>query len=241
MSLIPLPPTLVPFLEPYLPCNDKVFITLTYAQSLDSRISSKPGVQTKISHLETKTMTHYLRSKHDGIMVGIGTVLADDPKLNCRFEGGKSPVPIILDPRGKWIYHKSQLRKICDSNQGKPPVIIIDEETEFDPESVEVLEKQGGKIIKLPLNQPNNWDIIIGALSEHGLKSIMIEGGAKVINDLLIYKKNNKTVINSLIITIGPVFLGKEGVEVSPSNHVSLSNIKWWSGIQDSIMCATIE
>lgn len=241
MSLIPLPPSLVPFLEPFLPVNDEVFITLTYAQSLDSRISSKPGVQTKISHLETKTMTHYLRSKHDGILVGIGTVLADDPKLNCRYEGVNSPVPIVLDPHGKWVYHKSQLRKICDGNQGKPPVIIIDEDSQLDDESVKVLAQQGGKILQLPLKQPNNWNIIIDALSQQGIKSIMIEGGARIINDLLIYKKDNKSIVNSLIITIGPVFLGNEGVEVSPLKHVSLSHVKWWSGIQDSIMCATIE
>ena len=56
-------------------------------------------------------MTHYIRSKHDGIMVGIGTVLADDPKLNCRFEAENgnisTPRPIILDPTGKWAYPES--------------------------------------------------------------------------------------------------------------------------------------
>ena len=133
MSLIPLPESLIPFLDPYLP-NIKVtttnneslkrpFVTLTYAQSLDSKIAAQPGTQTKLSHLETKTMTHYLRSKHDAILVGIGTILADDPKLNCRyiFESVKPNEqrilhqirPVVIDPHGKWQYHQSQLCQIC--------------------------------------------------------------------------------------------------------------------------------
>lgn len=245
MSLVPLPNSLVPFLEPYLPKSlDRLFVTLTYAQSLDSKIAAKPGTQTKISHLETKTMTHYLRSKHDAIMVGIGTVLADDPKLNCRYESGKSPRPVILDPSAKWQYHKSQLRQIYDSHQGLAPFIIIDETAKPSPEDIKILNEQNGKYIKLPLNKEepsDNWKIITQSLYDLGLKSVMIEGGAKIINDLLIYKKDSQSIIDSLIITIGPVFLGNQGVEVSPTKHVDLVDVKWWTGVQDSIVCAHIE
>lgn len=243
MALVPLLDLLVPFLGPYLPQNvGRTFVTLTYAQSLDSRISSLPGVQTKISHAETKTMTHYLRSKHDAIMVGIGTVLADDPKLNCRYlESGKSPRPIILDPHGKWLYHKSQLRKVCDDKNGLAPFIIIDLATEPSVEDVDTLTRQNGGYIKLPLqkdHRSSNWDLITGKLYQLGIKSVMIEGGAQVINDLLAYKKE---IIDSLIITVGPVFLGNNGVEVSPCNPVELTNAKWWTGIQDSILCGNIK
>lgn len=245
MSLIPLPESLGPFLDPYLPHPlDRLFVTLTYAQSVDSRISSKPGVQTKISHLETKTMTHYLRSKHDAIMVGIGTVLADDPKLNCRYESGKSPRPVILDPHGKWQYHKSQLRQICDDHQGLAPYILIDETTQPSSEDVAILANQGGKHVRLEFNKEDtsaNWTTVTQVLFNMGIKSVMIEGGAKVINDLLAFKQNSKSIIDSLIITIGPVFLGNQGVEVSPSKHIDLTDVKWWTGIQDSILCANIE
>jgi len=76
----------------------------------------------------------------------------------------------------------------------------------------------------------------LAKLFELGIKSIMIEGGASIINDLLIYNE----VVDSLIITIGPVFLGKDGVEVSPSKHADLIDIKWWQGIQDSVLCARL-
>ena len=300
MSLIPLPESLIPFLDPYLP-NIKVtttnneslkrpFVTLTYAQSLDSKIAAQPGTQTKLSHLETKTMTHYLRSKHDAILVGIGTILADDPKLNCRyiFEPVKPNEqrilhqirPVVIDPYGKWQYHQSQLCQICKPSTtttttkkkkkknsesspvsvpvpaGLAPFIIIDESTIPNIESEKMVIKQGGKYIKLPLllstttktKISDNWREILQKLYQLGLKSIMIEGGAKIINDLL--SINNSTdddddddqkLIDSVIITIAPVFLGCNGVTVHPYHNVLLKDINWWTGIQDSIIAARID
>ncbi|CUM63312.1 uncharacterized protein PRCAT00000883001 [Priceomyces carsonii] len=247
MSLAPLPESLNPLLDEYLVPGSlsKPFVTLTYAQSLDSKISSLVGVQTKISHVETKTLTHHIRSRHDSILVGIGTVLADDPKLNCRLGGdsSSSPRPVIIDPKGRWNYASSQLRKIVDNKNGKAPFIVTDLSESIGGESLKVLEQQGGKQIKLPLQEKRyeNWDIILSSLYELGIKSVMVEGGATVINDLLAYKnKDGRTLIDSLIITIGPVFLGRNGVDVSPSEHVDLNKVKWWTGIQDSVLFAKV-
>ncbi|KAI5954675.1 RIB7 [Candida jiufengensis] len=246
MSLPPLPESLIPFLKPYIPNNkDDKYITLTYAQSIDSRISAKPGIQTKLSHLETKTMTHYLRSKHQAILVGINTVLADDPKLNCRYletdNDGELPLirPIITDPLNKWDYDNSQLSKICEMKQGLPPYILIDDSIEHTKNSLK-LKKQGGDYIKLALlkNRKDNWNLIFEELNKLGLNSIMVEGGATIINDIL---SSNKKLFNSLIITIAPIFLGKDGVEVSPNKQVELKNFKWWNGKQDSVLCGILK
>ncbi|KAI5970902.1 RIB7 [Candida margitis] len=243
MSLVPLPESLVPFLDPYLPkpINEKrPFVTLTYAQSLDSRIAAQSGVQTKLSHLETKTMTHYLRSKHDAILVGINTVLADDPKLNCRYDGGSGGQikirPIVLDPLHKWQYSESNLRKICDAGQGLAPYILVDESVK-DVEQP-VLLSQGGKVVKLPLlkNRANNWHMIFDKLYEMDIESVMVEGGACVINDLL----GGCGPVDSVIVTVAPVFLGENGVQVSPKTGVSLTDVSWWTGIQDSVLCARL-
>ncbi|KAF9892391.1 hypothetical protein FE257_002168 [Aspergillus nanangensis] len=71
------------FLEPYLPKADErrqfPHVTLSYASSMDSKISLLPGMQTVLSGPEAKLMTHYLRSRHDAILIGVGTVLADNP------------------------------------------------------------------------------------------------------------------------------------------------------------------
>ena len=244
MSLIPLPPTLIPFLNPYLPntetTTNRPFVTLTYAQSLDSKIAAQPGQQTKLSHLETKTMTHYLRSKHDSIFIGIGTVLADDPKLNCRYDEKSTIRPIILDPKAQWQYEKSTLCKICHDGLGLAPFIILDENMNPSDDSRKIVENQGGKYVKLPLleKRNENWKLILEKLKELDIKSVMIEGGAKVINDLLINRDN---LVDSLIITVAPVFLGKNGVDVSPNHQVNLKDMTWWTGVQDSVLAARLQ
>lgn len=239
MSLVPLPETLVPFLSEYLPRDhkDKIFVTLTWAQSLDARISAEKGVQTVISHLETKTMTHYLRANHEAILVGIGTVLADDPKLNCRFGNAKIR-PVVVDPHGKWQYAKSTLRSICDQKLGLAPYIVTGKDSKFDGESAAVLESQGGKIVRLHLgpDHGHNWEMIFGELQTLGLRSVMVEGGAIVINELLL-----SDLVDSVVITIGPVFLGQKGTEVSPISSVKLRDVTWWSGVQDTVMAARVK
>lgn len=64
------------------------FITLTYAQSIDGSIAAVRGAPTLLSGAESMKMTHVLRTMHDAILVGIGTILADNPSLNARFAQG---------------------------------------------------------------------------------------------------------------------------------------------------------
>lgn len=232
MSLIPLPETLPEFLKPYLPYKkDSVFITLTYAQSLDAKIAARLGVQTKISHLETKSMTHYIRSHHDAILVGIGTVLADDPKLNCRFPGAKTPRPVILDPRGEFVFEGSTLQAIAKET-GVYPFILVDDQLEENTFSDDT-----PTYIRLPLlvNRYSNWQIIIEALKKRGIRSLMVEGGAVIINELL-----RLGIVDSVIVTIGPVYLGADGVGVAPSEEVRLKDVAWWGGIQDGVVAGRI-
>ncbi|KAH3673539.1 hypothetical protein WICMUC_003646 [Wickerhamomyces mucosus] len=243
--IFPLPSDLPEFLSPYLPksVEAKPFVTLTYAQSLDSKIAAKPGTRTAISHLETKTMTHYLRSVHDGILIGSGTVLADDPGLNCRFkENGNinTPRPIILDPSFKWDYKGSKLELLVSRNESlKPWIIINDDSNDNIKEKIQYVENSGGRIIKIARNSDGKikWEDILKTLHRLRIKSLMIEGGAKIINDLL----ERDDLVNSLIVTIGPTFLGQQGVDVSPLELVKLENTQWWTGTQDVILAANLQ
>lgn len=228
MSLVPLRPDLPAFLGPYLPYDNgsKPFITLTYAQSLDSRISKGHGIRTTISHPETKTMTHYLRSHHDGILVGTGTALADDPGLNCKYNEAmdQSSRPIILNHSGKWKFSGSKLQELYKSGQGKKPIVVVSQlPADRDPD------------VDYLVSHSREWKDLFDILyQEHGLKSIMVEGGANVINQLLL----KSSFVDSLIITVGPVYLGEEGVSVSPAKPLELKDINWWKGTSDVVMCA---
>lgn len=235
------------FLEPYLPVHASFqqfipeddspypWTTLTFATSLDSSIALAPGTRTALSGPETKAMTHYLRARHDGILVGIGTVLADDPSLNCRLLGvggyggiksNRQPRPVIVDPHGKFldVAAKSKVVDLARNGKGLGAWVIM--EWSEDPDILhrvrqidELLEDVGGKVVMVEKDHPRedgrmSWMDLLHTLKREGLDSVMIEGGGMVINDLL--RTQHQSLINSVIVTIAPTWLGQGGVMVSP-------------------------
>ncbi|AJP83293.1 BAH_G0003450.mRNA.1.CDS.1 [Saccharomyces cerevisiae] len=241
MSLTPLCEDLPQFLQNYLPNAGQKentivpFVTLTYAQSLDARVSRGPGVRTIISHPETKTMTHYLRHHHDGILVGSGTVLADNPGLNCKWgpdPAANSPRPIIIDTKQKWRFDGSKIQELFIKRQGKPPIVVVTSEP--------IIKEQHVDYAICPINDTTklvDWKKLFEILKEEfNIRSVMVEGGANVINQLLL----RSDIVNSLIITIGSTFLGSSGTEVSPPQTVNLKDMSWWKGITDVVLCARL-
>jgi GTP cyclohydrolase II len=175
------------------------FVTLTYAQSLDGSIASNSGTPLPISGKEALDFTHRLRALHDGILVGIGTVLADDPRLNARRgEGDHHPVPIVLD---------SSLRFPLDARlldcEGPSPLIF----TGPDPESGrrEALESKGATVIPLSCAPDGGvcLDALLDALGEQKIASVMVEGGTQVLTTFLRQKR-----VQRVILTVAPMFVG---------------------------------
>ncbi|KAI1175352.1 dihydrofolate reductase-like domain-containing protein [Nemania sp. FL0916] len=243
------------------------FVTLTFATSLDSALSLGPGIRTALSGPQSKAMTHYLRSRHDAICVGVGTAVADDPGLNSRLagddvvdggggEGGRvrQPRPIIIDPRLRWGFTaQSKVMRLAREGKGLAPYIATLEK-EPATEKRRILEDAGGKFIILEAEQSDEsnkggtrhlgWSAILGAVWREGLRSIMIEGGAEVINSLL---SEHADLIDSVIVTIAPIWLGKGGVTVSPprirgvDNPVArLSDTTWVPLGDDVVLCGRI-
>jgi 2,5-diamino-6-(ribosylamino)-4(3H)-pyrimidinone 5'-phosphate reductase len=237
----------------------KPFVTLTFAQSLDSKLSLAPGTQTVLSGPETKAMTHYLRSKHDAILIGVGTAIADNPSLNCRLEGiglDGQPRPVILDPNGRWnpvswSEKVPECMALALHGRGKGPWIIHSKaEDEVDSAYWKCVYHCQGRFIRVPgVEGEIDWHVILTELGERGIDSVMIEGGAKVINTLLQEKYIH--LIDSVIITIAPVWLGDGGVKVSPptvqcsngapSAAARLVDVNWQQFGQDTVMCGRIK
>ena len=86
-------------------------VTLSYAQSLDGSIAARRGFPLQISGTESAQLTHQLRAVHDAILVGIGTVLADDPHLTVRHAQGKDPQPVVLDSQLRFPLGAKLLRE----------------------------------------------------------------------------------------------------------------------------------
>ncbi|NKB16324.1 MAG: RibD family protein [Sphingomonadales bacterium] len=259
------------FLEPYLPARANAtsrptpHVTLTYSSSLDSRIALAPGLRTTLSGPESKSMTHYLRYRHDAILIGVRTAIADNPALNCRLEGaggygGKGwahqPRPIIVDPHARLVIHPdTKMLQMAKEGKAKAPWIIIASNTTPHPVAVRTLKAHSGEYIKVHYGyhpgEPAgfDWAGIFGILHSEGIKSVMVEGGGCVLGDLL--KPQHARLVDSVIITIAPTFLGKGGVQVCPDPRFDaqgqpiatrLREVKWQPmGQEDVIMCGKIE
>ncbi|KAL2208840.1 bacterial bifunctional deaminase-reductase [Sarocladium strictum] len=235
--------------------SSRPFVTLTFATSLDSGLSLAPGVRTRLSGPDSKAMTHYLRSRHDAILIGIGTMLADDPALNCRLTGGPTPPrPILIDPSLRWRPRREdKVLEVQRNGKGFAPLVLCAAAVEDVPKEYRhVLEEHGGKYVSCPSTSSGAqgsrkfaWADILQALHREKLRSVMVEGGAQIINSLL--HPSNHSLVDSIIVTIAPVWLGQGSVTVSPERVqdengtalpvARLSDVSWHPFGEDVVLC----
>jgi len=188
------------------------YVTLTYAQSLDGAIAARPGHPLALSCRESQAMTHSLRAAHQAILVGIGTVLADDPSLTVRLVSGPNPQPIILDSRLRFPIYA----KLLSQNNLAPWIITAPHAPSKRREALAAL---GATIYSLPTG-PNGGialPALLEMLGKMGVHSLMVEGGAQVITSFLSYR-----LVDQLIVTIAPVLVG--GVRVLEVRHLPHPN-----------------
>ena len=173
------------------------FVTLSWAQSLDGSLTLKQGKSSPISCADSMRMTHQLRTRHDGILVGIGTVLADNPSLTARIgleKNCKQPRPIILD---------SHLRIPTESRLLSHPLRPIVATTDLADHNLE--PKLSSDIIRVQATKSGKVALepLLNHLGKLGIRSVMVEGGGRIITSFL-----NAQIANRAIITIAPVFVG---------------------------------
>ena len=253
------------FLQAYLPdpaaiaARNRPHVTLTWASSLDGRIALSPGHRTALSGPETKAMTHYLRSRHDAILVGVRTAIADDPSLNCRLAGAggyggtgteQQPRPIVVDPNARLhIRPEMNVLRVVADGRAKAPWIVVAPHANLHPVAVQTLKSHGGEFLMINDFNPQaggfGWEGIFNVLYREGIRSIMIEGGGVILSELL--KPKHSHLIDSVIMTIAPTYLGKLGVQVSQDSCLDgrggllptrLKEIRWQPmGDNDVVMC----
>lgn len=172
-------------------------ITISYAQSLDGSIASASGKPLSLSSLESLEMTHRLRAAHDAILVGIGTILADNPRLTVRHVNGEHPQPVILD---------TYLRTPNDASileHPRPPIIA----TGLTPNQArsEEIEQAGGRVLSLQTREDGHIELpaLVERLGQIGVTSVMVEGGTRVISSFL-----RDQLADCMVITIAPSLVG---------------------------------
>ena len=175
------------------------YVALKYAMTADGKIATKTGASKWISGEAARAYVHELRNRYAAILCGIGTVLADDPMLNCRMEGGNNPLRIICD---------SNLRiplesKIVKSAKEIPAIIVCDDKADFakrnslEQAGLEVLTLPGGKTGKIDLSE------LMKVLGERKIDSVLIEGGGQINFSAL-----EAGIVNKIYAFIAPKLFG---------------------------------
>lgn len=201
------------------------FVALKYAMTMDGKIATKTGESKWISGEKSREHAHSLRNKYTCIMAGIGTVLADDPMLNCRIAGGRNPVRVICD---------SSLKIPLESNIVKTakdiPTIVActriatvdskenaDINTSTRADKIAALQKAG---IEVFTTDGDKVDLktLMTHLAEKKLDSVLIEGGGEINFSAL-----NAGIVNKVYAYIAPQCFG--GFAKSPVGGTGIDKV----------------
>ena len=160
------------------------YILMKYAMTADGKIATKKGLSRWISGEEARKEVHSYRNKYMGIMVGIGTVLADDPMLNSRIEGGRNPIRIICDSRMD-IPLNSNIVKT--SKEYRTILAFVKEEVLEKKEKEEALKKAGLELIGIEAEENGRLSMekLLDELGRLKIDSILLEGGGTLNYSLL--------------------------------------------------------
>jgi diaminohydroxyphosphoribosylaminopyrimidine deaminase/5-amino-6-(5-phosphoribosylamino)uracil reductase len=177
------------------------FVTLKLAASLDGKIATKTGAARWISDSVSRRTVHRLRNHVDAVLVGAGTVIADDPQLTCRIPGGRNPWRVVLDGRLR-ISSSAKLFRRRD-----PEKTIVVTSSKAPATKVRALEARGAQVWGIALRGGAiPWATVLRRLARMGIVSVLIEGGAAVAASALRAK-----AVDKILFFYAPKVLGGDG------------------------------
>jgi GTP cyclohydrolase II len=176
---------------------DRPYVVLKYAQTLDGRIATSGGDSKWISDTQERRVSHALRAACDAVVVGAGTVLADDPLLTVRMVPGASPIRVVLD---------STLRVPPDAQVFGPDaatVVLTSERSSLDRRAA--LQLRGVKV-EVVGEAADGIDLAAGLarLRSLGIRCVLVEGGSRIITSAL-----RGQLVDRVVVAVAPPLLGK--------------------------------
>jgi diaminohydroxyphosphoribosylaminopyrimidine deaminase/5-amino-6-(5-phosphoribosylamino)uracil reductase len=185
----------------------KPFVILKIASTLDGRIATRTGDARWVTGEAARAYVHRLRQAVDAIMVGVGTVEADDPQLTTRLERGRGvdPVRVVLDTSLRMPERARMLHQAS-----KAPTWVVCG-PDAPPAAKERLQAEGAMIVQTPLRGERiDLDVLMDQLAERGVTSLLIEGGAQVAGAAL-----RAGVVDKVVFFYAPkIYGGDDGVPV---------------------------
>ena len=196
------------------------FVTLKAALSLDGRMATRTGDSRWISSPETRDYVHLLRGEHDAIMVGIRTILKDDPRLTVRHPqwAGKKIVRIILDSE---LHLPVRARILTTLARGK---VIVFATGGASSKKRAFLEKRGVEVVAFPgPSRPLEVPEVLARLGERSIASLLVEGGSQLLTTMI-----EKKLADKLLLTVSPRLIGgQEAPSFLEGKGVQLVKRSW--------------
>ena len=175
------------------------WVQLKLASTLDGRIATSRGESKWISCPESRARVQTMRARSDCVLVGVGTVLSDDPRLTCRIRGKSNPLRIVAD-RG--------LRTPADSRviAGRGESLVVCGK-EASASARRRLERAGAEVFEIRATGTRWWDRLLIELGRRGMLELLVEGGGRVAGSAL-----RAGVVNAMTIFYNPRLIGADGV-----------------------------
>ncbi len=180
------------------------FVTVAFAQSLDGRIATRTGDSQWISSPPARRFAHELRREHDVVMVGIGTVLADDPQLTVRLVNGRNPLRIVVDSRLRIPLTSRAL------DHGAASHTLVVAGRDADAARIKAITNMGASVLQLE-ESPGHRGVdllrLLRELGQRGIGSVLAEGGKGIITSLIA-----SDCVDRIATVIAPKLIG-DGIE----------------------------
>ena len=179
------------------------FVTLKFAQSIDGRIATASGQSRWISPVQSLRFAHALRSHHDAVLIGSGTLMKDNPELTVRLLKGRNPVRVVVDSH---LRISPDARILRDQDEAKT---IVATTMRASRERRGRLADLGIEVLTVDTDRDHRVDLtrLLFELGRRNISSVLVEGGAAVITAML-----TEQLADRVVIIIAPRIMGK-GVE----------------------------
>lgn len=200
----------------------KPFVVLKVAQSANGKMGCVGKGNLRISGPEFDAYVQTLRNRYDAILVGINTVLADNPRLTCRMKGGRNPVRIIMDSHLRTPLNAKVLRNAHDDR-------VIIASVGFNPKKEESLKEKGAHILICGRKEAD-LKALVESLPSLGIYSVLIEGGAQVAASAL-----KEKLVDYLIVAVSSKKIAEKGAIKSPISAGLLKKLKKEKIGQDTV------
>lgn len=214
------------------------FVTLKFAQTLDGKIATLTGDSKWISSPSSLRFAHRLRSSHHAVLVGVETIIRDDPRLTVRLVEGRNPRRIIVDS-------KLRIPLECNVLKGKSaPSTIIATTSLSDQRRANKLRSAGAEVWCIRKDLSNHVDLqhLLQEMGKTEIRSVLVEGGSRIVTSFL-----RSRLADYLLVIIAAKIVGKGINSVGPAasrrmeNLISMPSLRYFRSGDDVILTAHVD